>query len=720
MKGGVIIKGITKILVVFLAVVILGTSLMSASAIQMASSESSMIKSAVTTSSLNSTYNNASNKVSSAVKSAETKFSQLYDLDKELIDSYISQAKSEIKRMETLKSNISNLLNTSPNSSQIDTLVGQFNEAEARVDELCTLINVSLIESKVVSARSIWYRPCESTYAEIKANVEMFKSIGINLIFVETFYHGMSAFRSEISDIPYHTSLASSYIDQENKIMYEDYLSAFVACCVENGIEVHAWVENFYVGINAGTKIVAEHPDWVMYNDDGTVTQRKEGGAYIFIDPANKEVQDLLINFYNELFEKHPDVKGLNLDYIRYPVSNQSQDTGFTVSAMKGFYDLLGKEFTDAQLSDRKTMYNKFKQLFDKNYLLGGQTEADANYKRWVEYRTQVITDFVYRIKTEVKEPNKIVLSTAVFASLSESLNAKKADWQTWFREGWIEIATPMAYYSTASAVLSNVKSMISIGGNKCLYYTGIASSYSGLPAYQNKEFIEAAYSAGTCGYVIFSGAQIVGHKDVQNVLASGVNNKWAVLPHASIDVILKASFDDLIDKADRLYVPSGEMNSANREALKEKLDGILQMPYSTQEEIEAIYLELQELLNGELKSLATGYSLQRLTENVDYLSDIIKTRSLMPIVEEEIVPPDEEPDKEPDDNGTTDNDGGEADNEEDKTDDTTNNDGVDDDNGANDESDKQPSVEAPAKKSFFVRFIEAIMLFFKKLFGLA
>jgi hypothetical protein len=35
---------------------------------------------------------------------------------------------------------------------------------------------------------------------------------------------------------------------------------------------------------------VKNHPDWIMYNDDGTIYQRNEGGAYIFIDPANKEV----------------------------------------------------------------------------------------------------------------------------------------------------------------------------------------------------------------------------------------------------------------------------------------------------------------------------------------------------------------------------------------------------------------------------------------------
>ena len=667
----------------------------------------------VSTSSLNSTYNSMVSKVNSAVNSAQTKISQLYDLDKELIDNYISQAKNELKQMENLKSKISNLLSTNPNSSEINSLATQFDNSKVKIEELCSLILASLIESNVVSARATWYRPCEKTYAEIKANVEMFKSIGINLIFIETFYHGCSAFKSDISDIPYHPDLASSYKDTENNIVYSDYLSAFVACCVENGIEVHAWVENFYVGINANTKIVADHPDWVMYNDDGTFLQRKEGGPYIFIDPANKEVQDLLINFYNELFEKHPDVKGLNLDYIRYPVSNQSQDTGFAVAAMKEFYSMLGKEFSEAQLADQNKMLNKFLQLFDKNYLYGGQTEANANYELWVQYRTQVITDFVYRIKTEVKEPNRIVLSTAVFASISESLTAKKADWQTWFKEGWIEIATPMAYYTSASTVEARVKEMLAVGGNKCLYYTGIASSYSGLPAYQNKEFIEASYKAGTSGYVIFSAAQIIGHKDVQDVLSSGVNNKWAVLPHADIDVILKASFDDILDKAVRLYIPAGGMTESGREALEEILNEIYQMPATDSDEILAIYNRLQTLLNSELKSLASGYSLQRLTDSVDYLSDIIKTRSLMPIVEEEILPPDDE--QNPDDEIPDD------DNEEENIENEDNTDSGSNDNGENsDDINTPPVATEPIKRGFLARLIEAIMSFFNKLFGLA
>ncbi len=684
-----------KIIALLIALITL-TSLISISALQNFDNVIDMNKDAsVSASSINNTYSTLASKVNSAVNAAQSKILQLYDLDTKLIDGYISEVQGEINKANSLKNNIVNNIN----GSNVETYISEFNNSKARIEELCTLIEVSLVESKVVSARSTWYRPCEKTYAEIKENVESFKKAGINLIFLETFYHGCSAFKTDISDIPYHPDLVDTYTDTENNVVYDDYLSAFVALCSENGIEVHAWTENFYVGINANTKIVKDHPDWVMYNDDGTFLQRKEGGQYIFIDPANVEVQNLLINYYNDLFKKHPEVKGLNLDYIRYPVSNKSMDTGFAPGAMKGFYELLGKEFTAEQLADSKKMRNKFLQLFNKDYLAGGQAEADQNYNLWVEYRKQVITDFVYRIKQEVKIPNKIVLSTAVFATISESLDSKKQDWQTWFKNGWIEIATPMAYYSSASTVKTNVKTMIELGGSKCLYYTGIASSYSGLPAYENKNFVTASYEAGACGYVIFSGAQIIGHKDVQDVLSSGINNKWAVLPHASIDKILEASFGDILDKADRLYVPAGAMTAEQRANLKNAMLEIQQMPFETNEEIAAIYNSLNEIL-ANVSSYSSGYATQRITENLSYLAEIIETRSLMEIivdVEEEAPLPDDE-------NGNDDNSYDENGNE----------------NEGNNGEEEGNATETPVKLGFFQRLILAIANFFKKLFGLA
>ena len=699
-------KTVVKIIALLIALTTF-TSLISVSALQNFDNVIDMNTGAsVSASTINSTYSTLSNKVTAAVNNAQSKISQLYDLDTELINEYISQAQSELNKANSLKNSIVNNIN----GSNVESYITDFYTSKTRIEELCTLIEVSLVESKVISARSTWYRPCEKTFAQMKETVETFKSAGINLIFLETFFHGCSAFKTDISDIPYHPDLVDTYTDTESNIVYNDYLSAFVALCTKYGIEVHAWTENFYVGVNANTNIVKQHPDWVMYNDDGTFLQRKEGGQYIFIDPANEEVQNLLINYYNDLFEKHPDVKGLNLDYIRYPVSNRSMDTGFAPGAMKGFYELLGKKFTAEQLADSKKMRNKFLQLFNKDYLQGGQAEADQNYELWCEYRKQVITDFVLRIKNEVKEPNKIVLSTAVFATISESLDSKKQDWQTWFKNGWIEIATPMAYYSSATTVKNNVKTMIGLGGNKCLYYTGIASSYSGLPAYENKNFVTASYEAGACGYVIFSGAQIVGHKDVQDVLSSGINNKWAVLPHASIDKILEASFGDILSKVDRIYIPAGAMTAGQRTNLENEMAEIQKMPFAANDDIAKICDSIEDVLNS-LSQYSSGYAKTRISDDLTYLLKILEARSVMPIIVEEDTTL-------PDDGGNgnegnvPDNDGTVDDNESDNENDNENEENNGDKEGT--------TAEAPVKLGFFERFILAIVNFLKKLFGLA
>ena len=463
----------------------------------------------------------------------------------------------------------------------------------------------------------------------------MYKKIGINLIFVETLYNGYSSFKSDIEEFPYHKNLASTYTKSGSEpVVYNDYLSAFVALCQEYGIEVHAWVENFYVGIDPLAKVVTMHPDWIMYNDDGTYLQRNEGGLYIFIDPAKKEVQDTLIAYYNDLFTKNPGVAGLNLDYIRYPVSSSEEDTGFTVDAMKGFYEgVMGKTFTENQSSTREKMYNKFVQLFDKKYLMGGQEEADANYQKWVEYRMGLITNYVKRIKTEIKDARGIILSTSVFASLQESTNAKKQDWQTWYLNGWIDLATPMAYYTNSTDVLKRVNDMILMGGNNCLYYTGIASSYSGLPAWQNKEHIEASYQAGANGYVIFCSTQIIGHEDVQNALMSGVNSKWAVLPHAPIASILAATKADLASKADRIYIPAGGMTEEQKVALVAAIAEIEAMPADTAVDIYKILKKVEALAKTDIKNMAKGYSRQRIVEQLNELVEILDARISMELI---------------------------------------------------------------------------------------
>ena len=166
---------------------------------------------------------------------------------------------------------------------------------------------------------------------------------------------------------------------------------------------------------------------------------------------------------------------------------------------------------------------------------------------------------------------------------------------------------------------------MILAAGNNCYYYTGIASSYSGLPAWQNKEQIEASYMAGANGYVVFCSTQIIGHTDVQEALKNGVNSRSAVLPHAELSKVLAAYFDKVIDRANRLYIPAAGMTEAQRDSLRAKFDEILAMPTSGAVNVHRVQSAIKALYSG--TSYAKGYSGQRLSQQLKELVTLLDNR---------------------------------------------------------------------------------------------
>ena len=596
------------------------------------------------TTTLNSYYENLVTSVNTTVTVAENRMRQLFDINTELLEQYIGQVDQALEELKTIKEQIeSGMEGAELTEEERLSKLMNYNNYQLKVEVLQRKIQTTAAESKPVSARGVWHRPVEKTYADIEETIRTYAKVGINMIFVETWYNGYSTFRSELADFPYNPQLSENYTKNE-ETKYDDYLTAFVACCKEYGIEVHAWVENFYVGTQAEVPIVANHPDWIMYNDDGSIVQRQEGGKYIFLDPANKQVQDALIGYYLELFEKVPDVAGLNLDYIRYPVTTADKDSGYTIAAMEGFAAEKGMTFSDAQKADREKMARKFKQLFDPSYLINGQEEADQNYEDWVAYRTKIVTEYVRRIKNEVKNTQDIVLSTSVFADITETLNKKKQDWRTWFANGWIDIATPMAYYTDASDVLKNVTAMIQAAGNICYYYSGLASSYSGLPAWQNKEQVEASYMAGANGYVIFCSTQIIGHEDVQEVLMAGINSTSAVRPHDSLDKVLAGYADCILDRAQRIYIPAGGMTQEQYDQLAAKFAEIQAMPTDGAVNVYKIQKAIQGLYGMTGTSYAKGYSGQRMVETLKELVALLDTRISIELVANGDWNPEENP----------------------------------------------------------------------------
>lgn len=381
----------------------------------------------------------------------------------------------------------------------------------------------------VVSARGVWHRPddtgTEKDVAGVCAFLDKLQRAGVNLVFLETFYHGMAMYRSTI--VPYYTKFQSYNYGE-----YADYMSCFVAEADKRGIEVHAWVEDFYIGIeeNHFTKNL---PEWLLVTDKGS-TRNTEGGGFIFLDPANAEVKNYLVSFYDELLTTFPTVAGLNLDYIRYPVSDQGDDTGYTQAAITAF--------CRQHNIDGSFTATEFAAYVKRNGL----------YSVWVDFRAAQVTDFVRTVFLSVrtKHPDKL-LSTAIFPEPSLAYNTKKQDFVKWIEKGYIDIVTPMAYYDNPDTLKSALAEMIA-DCDKCFCYAGLSATYHNLSNAAVTRQLEVCNETGVDGFVFFGAKSLVENDSYVELLHKRFGTVSSVKPHATVGKLYEATVTPLADYLDK------------------------------------------------------------------------------------------------------------------------------------------------------------------------
>ncbi len=391
---------------------------------------------------------------------------------------------------------------------------------------------MAIEQSTQVQARGVWHRPNvtneETNLAGICSVLDKFQHAGINLVFLEVFYHGMTVFKTPT--VEYYTGFESFDYGE-----YPDYLSAFVAEAETRNIEVHAWVEDFYIGVKAN-RFVKNCPQWLLLNSKGDYRQSEgqEYGGYIFLDPANTEVRTFLVDFYRELLTKFPQIKGLNLDYIRYPVSSSSDDTGFTQTAMEQFAQLQGWELPDNSID---TFIAKLKKT---------NTRA-----KFTDFRAGCVTGFVEAVYEMVKKDHpQVLLSTAIFPEPQMSYNQKKQDFVTWLQRGYLDIVTPMAYYDDNNTLKSALKTMMKdCAGTYC--YAGLSSTYHNLSNTHVQQQMDVAAEVGADGVVFFGSQSILNNPGYIEYMHGQFGDlpQKDVLPHTNIADLIEAMGLPLVEE---------------------------------------------------------------------------------------------------------------------------------------------------------------------------
>ena len=481
-------------------------------------------------------------------------------------------------------------------------------------EDLFTLYAHTL-ESRSVEGRGVWHRPFETNLTAVRQTLEALHDIGINMLFVETFWMGRLIYPSNVPHTFQHGFTLNGYRD-ETVDYGNNLLVAFIEEAKAFDIEVHAWVENFFVGFGTdinGSPILQAKPEWAQFNHDGTIPQKFETN-YLFMDPANPEVREYLKQLYVEMagFEG---VASIHLDYIRYPVNTNPRsatnngDTGYSAIAEREFKYLYG------YTGDLRTLV-----------IENAQAARD-----WQAYKTSTISSFVSNVFRRIKsEHPDVYLSTAIFGNVDNAIQTKNQDWKSWIDKGYIEMILPMAYYQSSLTVRNEAQKLNEIVGSNAFSYVGIAPTYMGFNDHLNTTQIHASLDAGSQGVTFFASQNyLIQHFNgrtthnvkAQNILRQGTFRNAAILPHGDLTEVVNVSLEDMLDRAQRLFIPAQAMTQTQKEQLTTVFESWRQQPLESNDDLKAM-LELLDAFS--FSPYASGAAALRLQESLDYLILII------------------------------------------------------------------------------------------------
>lgn len=352
-------------------------------------------------------------------------------------DSYTYEAKAKIKEAQSIidyyKSTVpnynhqlpeshiqtaENYLKIADNEKQNSTILRQYTEEAIDAANMAIKTSLPYIKTEL---KGTWIRPTETSKEQIIATLDNIKAEGFNSVFLETYFHGKTIFPSK-------TMNKYGFTVQNENFEGFDPLDVWIKEAHKRDIKVHIWFQSFYVGNQPPesnpSSILSVRPDWgnktKKFASSSTATKSVSEHNGYFIDPANPEVQEFLLELLDEIITTYkPD--GINLDYIRYPNATAGNDQnawGFTEYARNDFKSVYGVDPVDL-------------------------TTADANWYDWNQYRRNNITNFVKKVGKLGREKN-VYISAVIFPDLASALASKQQDWRTWSANSYIDGFTPL------------------------------------------------------------------------------------------------------------------------------------------------------------------------------------------------------------------------------------------------------------------------------------
>lgn len=395
------------------------------------------------------------------------------------------------------------------------------------------------LASHKAEQRAIWYRPEETTLAGVNQVLDRMEKAGFNSVYLETTFWGYTIYPSEIMEkygLPaQHPRFANGDYGKYGK----DLLAAYVKEGKKRGMTIQAWTDGFMIGessIGVPSQF-AKYPEWAAIqrsNTTGTF-QPDTASKYYWLDIAQPDVQDFMLEIYKEM-QKDYDIKGLNIDYMRYPHHKFEQSYGYSERTKQLYQDKTGID----------------------PYTLS-PTTTPAEWEKWLHWLRERENDFVDKLHVQTKELNKKFMLTATPEPGPEAVQI--SDWKE-----DIDGVIPQAYGHDFNSIQKTVTESKKLMPEGTMYYTGIYSFYHHLSEMASvNDVISAKY--GTSGVNMFAFGQASAPS--VDALGKGPWREKAVNPGEEPILASRTVLKDIEQQIMKIYIPQGAVKKKEGISLK-------------------------------------------------------------------------------------------------------------------------------------------------------
>ncbi|TVQ06470.1 MAG: hypothetical protein EA361_19670 [Bacteroidetes bacterium] len=240
--------------------------------------------------------------------------------------------------------------------------------------------------------------------------VEKCYNLGINTIFVVTWNKAHTMYRSSIME-EWTGFEIDPELDPENT--GRDPLQEVIDEARKYGIKVIAWFEFGFSSsyLEDGGILIERNPHWASLDVNGNLTTKNN---FEWMNALDTEVQDFMLSLILEVVNNY-DVDGI-----------QGDDRLPAMPSEGGYNPAIIEAYKEAHFGQAPPEYHK-----------------DYN---WVQWRAEILNDFMKRIYEEVKaaDPDCIVsMSPSIFPWAKEEY---LQDWPTWVNFGYVDMIVPQVY----------------------------------------------------------------------------------------------------------------------------------------------------------------------------------------------------------------------------------------------------------------------------------